>query len=326
MAVPKNRGDIRGPGNIRAHPAVRAWQVASPSPATPDRVETLKQQRDKSAVYRLRSGGVANPSIIAKRCAIRTGVIERTIHEKILPRLPISFLRYYGFVDEGDETCWLFLEDSEGTECSFENAMHRALVSDWMARLHASATRLAAGGLPVRDSNYYLADLRAARQIILDHLRNPGFTAHHREVLETILSRYRQLEARWGALEELCAGMPVTLVHGDIQDKNVHIRGSSVFVFDWEYAGWGLPAADLPHLDLALYTRTARASWPGLELASVRRWASVGRLFRSISSIGWTVMDLPFGWIENGIPSLRRYAADLRVALARLERVCRTYA
>jgi aminoglycoside phosphotransferase (APT) family kinase protein len=66
---------------------------------------------------------------------------------------------------------------------------------------------------------------------------------------EQILLDLAGIEARWGSIEEICRDSPSTLVHGDLAPKNLRFRMKdgkvSVLPFDWEIAGWGVPAVDL---------------------------------------------------------------------------------
>jgi aminoglycoside phosphotransferase (APT) family kinase protein len=63
--------------------------------------------------------------------------------------------------------------------------------------------------------------------------------------------------------------MPQTLVHNDFAARNIKVRngqaGTTLLPFDWEKAGWGIPAADLEYLeqaDLAMYWSVVHRSWP----------------------------------------------------------------
>ena len=49
--------------------------------------------------------------MIAQRACMAKARIERTIYEEILPHLPVTSPRYYGFRAEDPDFAWLFLED-----------------------------------------------------------------------------------------------------------------------------------------------------------------------------------------------------------------------
>ena len=85
-------------------------------------------------------------------------------------------------------------------------------------------------------------------------------------------------------------------------------------MLDWEYAGWGLPAADLPELDLHSYGELAGLAWPQFEYL-----ANLGKLFQCISAICWASTNLAFPSAGKGINKyLRYYPADLRHAIRAL--------
>ncbi|HET7088603.1 MAG TPA: hypothetical protein VFL17_08135 [Anaerolineae bacterium] len=123
--------------DLREHPAVRAWGELWPRWAEPERVEILKDHA-KSTVYRLEGVGRGRTAIIAKRCRTDIAAIERTIYEDVLPSLPITTLHYYGFVEENDQFCWLFLEDAGQEHFSPVIEEHRALAAQWLALMHTS--------------------------------------------------------------------------------------------------------------------------------------------------------------------------------------------
>jgi Phosphotransferase enzyme family len=183
--------------------------------------------------------------------------------------MSIDSLRCYGSLACGEEYSWLFLEDSGGEECRWEDHAQRELASRWLAQLHSSAASLTPPlALPPRDSNYYLGELRLARGTILDHHTNPLLDRSDRQTLAAIVRLFDHVEAGWDSISCECAAAPPTLVHGDFHWKNVHVRSESVIVFDWEYCGWGLPAADLPEIDLHVYREATALLWPSLKRAA----------------------------------------------------------
>src|SRR5207302_10065716 len=130
--------------------------------------EILKETK-ASAAYRLKGAGV-----IAKRTDRESAAVERRVYQGILPKLPMDSLRCYGYVEDGEEYSWLFLEDSGGVECPLENSTQREAASRWLAQLHTSAAQLSpAPALPARNSNYYLGQLRRARGTIIQNFDSP---------------------------------------------------------------------------------------------------------------------------------------------------------
>jgi Phosphotransferase enzyme family len=289
------------------HPAVNAWQRLCPDGPIPEAIEILNRNR-KCGVYRLTGTGV-----IAKHARRETALIERLIYQDILPKLPLRSLDFHGFLDEGKSgSCWLFLEDTGGIECSLESETYRKLASPWLALMHASAAQMPlADELPHRDATGFRAGFLRSRAEILQSFGNPLFTAEDRVLLGTIVRNLDCLEAQWSVVEEFCANLPLTLIHNDLQAKNVHIRhdlnGPRICILDWEYAGWGVPCTDLLALDLGLYEETIRATWPALNGRMLQQAADTGRLFQLLSAISWAVEHLAWTSAHKGLKRLQWY-------------------
>jgi Phosphotransferase enzyme family len=101
--------------------------------------------------------------------------------------------------------------------------------------------------------------------------------------------------------------VPETVVHGDFQPKNVRVReetsGLALYAFDWEMAGWGVPAADLVlnsrgsemiQIDPEVYVSELGGQWPNVDAATIARLSTVGYVFRRIAVIDWESMQLDF--------------------------------
>jgi len=148
------------------HPAALAWSRLTGTDAAPTRVSVLKRGI-KSQVYRLH-GLLDGSAMIAKRRPIDAARIERTVHEQILPDLPVPILRWYGFLEDEDAAFgWLFTEDA-GDEAATRS--HDALIARWLGTVHAAGAERARRLLPERGAAQYLAQLRGPRT----HRRAPG--------------------------------------------------------------------------------------------------------------------------------------------------------
>jgi hypothetical protein len=308
---------------IAEHPATRAWREFAGGRARPGRIETLKDG-SKSAVYRL-TGIEGHDAVIAKRCETEGARIERTVYRDVLPGLPLPSLRFYGWIEDGSEFCWLFLEDSGGEPHLLETAKDRGLAARWLARLHLSAATLAqAPGLPGRDAAFYQEQLERARRAMRQSQANRLLAQADRVVLGSVLRACDELEARWQQVADRCARIPRTLVHGDFHSKNLHVRrgaaGLQFFPLDWEYAGWGPPAVDLPEVDLEEYHQAWAEGRCGLDLAAVRRIAGAGVIFQWVAAVNWAATHLPCPYIERGMRRLRSYEAEIPRILARAGR------
>jgi len=314
--------------NLLGHPAVNAWNHLLPRRVVPEWIEIL-HEKEKSSVYRLAGVGLRGADVIAKCCLATTALVERTIYEDVIPRLPITALHYYGFVTENDQFGWLFLEDAGRERFSPLREEHRTLAAHWLGCVHTAAARVApAAQLPDRGPKHYLTHLRTARRTILSNLANPALSPGDRGLLETIVSQCDVLEGRWSQVEQCCAGMPPTLVHGDLRPRNVHVRagpaGTDLFALDWETAGWGVPAADLaPSRDLppayqvniADYWPIARECWPGVDIQAIGQIVHIGRIFRRLAAINWASMSLAYEWLEKPIKNMQIYQAELAEAI-----------
>ena len=152
--------------------------------------------------------------------------------------------------------------------------------------------------------------------------------------LEEVVARLAELDARWSRLEEVCDGAPRTLVHGDFNGKNVRLRaegaGSAFLVFDWEDAGWGIPAVDLAQQqvpssnlcanpDIPTYASTVRERWPDASTEDWRRLATCGTVFRVLAALFWGSSSLGTEWASSFVTNMRLYDAEMAHALARLD-------
>src|SRR5262245_32293784 len=168
--------------DLREHPAVRAWARLRPGRVEPTAVVGL-QTKEKGQVYRLEGVGPGGAAVIAKRCPRGGAWVEHAIYTEVLPRLPLTALRCYGLVEEGDGPfCWLFLQDAGEEPFSPQSEHHRALAGRWLGVLHTSAAGVgAAARLPERGLGSYLEHLRSARDTVRGNVTNPALATGDRE-------------------------------------------------------------------------------------------------------------------------------------------------
>src|SRR5881396_2119300 len=320
--------------SLTCHPAVHAWCLLHPE-SQPLRITPLKIRRKKNKVYRLEGAGRAGGAVVAKRCGKETGLVERTVYEEILPRLTVPSLRHYGSLDEPDgEHCWLFMEDATGVDYSNLLAQHRVQAARWLGLLHTGAADAATRGrLPDAGPGRYLDLVQAVRGLMKQHLDNPVLSPEDVIFIEGVQARLDDLATRWNLVEEICDGVPQTLVHGDFNGKNIRLRSgngdTTILVFDWEAAGWGVPAVDLAQLgvpssglsanpDIQTYWSTVRDRWPDTSPEAVQRLASCGTVFRALAALHWESCNLATEWASRSISNIRLYDAELAHAIARL--------
>jgi len=320
------------PTDLRAHPAVKAWSELQPERVEPESIEILRA-KEKSVVYRLEGVGPGGNAIIAKYCCQTNGVIERTIYEEVLLHLPITALHYYGFVEASDRRfCWLFLEDAGGQKYSPLIEEHRTLAAQWLGLMHTSAAHVAvADRLPDRGPGHFLEHLQSGRAKILRNLANPALKVDDLKTLQSIVLQYEVLESRWHQVEGFCAGLPRTLVHGDFTRKNLRVRfgqaGIALLPFDWEFAGWGIPAPDLApsallgsgdfsaNPDIVIYWSVVRDHWPSLDLETMQRLANYGEVFWCLAPFNWAGQWLAYEETELVVSDMRIYQAALSISI-----------
>lgn len=315
--------------DLHEHPVVKAWEKIDPAEIKPARVVLLKKKNDWSIVFRIEGVGRGGHAVIAKRCILATGLIERTIYEELLPQLQISAPDYYGFVKEDEKFCWIFLQDVGVERFSPLIEEHRLIAARWLGEMHSTAAKILSSGLlPDRGANHYLNHLRTARATISENFANPALTDGDKVILKKVLSQLNYLESGWEQIEQFCSEIPSTLVHGDFRPKNVYVRNSqdglALFPLDWELAGWGVPAPDLAtarglpsfhQINLHEYWSIVSKDRPGLDFHTIDRLARVGHVFRRLAAIEWASLGLAYEWPEKDIGRMYTYQADLEKTL-----------
>lgn len=313
--------------DVQAHSALHAWRCVEPDYREPAGIDVL-QRRRFSAIYRIRGVRFDGGNVIAKRCRVQTARLESLIYQKFFPLMRLPALRYYGILEEfGGDFCWLFLEDAAGTFYSPASPELRVLAGRWLAEAHLVAPPAGLTEcLPRRDLDHYLGLLRHCRDLLLHHLRS-ALPFEYSTVLRKITEHLDALEQLWNAIEKICALMPPTLVHGDFVIKNIRVRDAcaTLLVFDWEFAGWGLPATDLaqfvdrvasPDLDAYCSCIKQKRSHPNLrELQAV---AAAGNLLRWLDQINWAISGpefAPAGKLVKAIAMLQIYEPGLNRSL-----------
>ncbi len=304
--------------NLAEHPASRAWCELRGTRKAPMEIAILKQRND-SKVYKLTGVGPRSADVIAKHCPRTSALSEHMVYRELLPHMPIGRLEYYGLWQEaGDDFCWIFVEDGGGVRYRAEIPEHGILAAQWLALLHTSVPE-AARALNLRHwgTNDYLASLRAGRERIRRSLKNPALQREEAAVVEAILGQCDLLETRWRRVEELCEGMPLTLVHADFHDKNLCVRTTAdttvLLPFDWESAGWGIPAVDLAltGLHIPTYWDAVRKCWPKLDRLAVERSIVAGQIFELLALVDWESRGLSDRWLHKPIQRMRYYHLEL---------------
>jgi ATP-binding cassette, subfamily B, bacterial len=323
------------------HPAVLAWTSLHGHERLPDAVEVLKIGRaGRTNAYRLCGLGPGGGGVIVKCASARALEFERLIYQDVLPSLALPSLHCYGFVEAGS-TAWLFLEDADQGSMIPPADRQPTALAQWLGELHISAAGMSVGPrLPDRGPSHYLEHLQDSQTLIECNLAHPAFNSEERRLAEQILLDLAGIEARWESIEEICRDSPSTLVHGDLVPRNLRFRMKDgkvlVLPFDWEIAGWGVPAVDLEVLrgsgqwgqvgfglagpdDSAVhaYVSAVRATWPQMDVERIQRLASIGYVFRLLASVHWAAQGLRYEWIKRSWRYLTHYESDLRTVATR---------
>jgi hypothetical protein len=318
------------PAILADHEAARAWRCLYPEEAEPERIEVLGRTH-KTAVYRLWGAGPDGGTVVAKRCRAEIAVLERLVYEDLLPTVALPALRCFGWVPEASgQFCWLFLEDA-GTEAySPARSEHRSLAASFLAALHGiRPNQTLRAALPDRSPSHYLRLIQASRKALQVQVDNPVLAAHEAALLRTIMAYLDLMQTRWWQLQRFFEAWPEAVVHGDFVVKNLRLRlGSAdpeLLVYDWEMAGWGVPAVDLAQSlgkaaspDLEIYGAARRSYGPRVASSSLRRLAAYGNLLRLAAKLFWEALSLQgptYDYLLGPITKLGGYEPQLAAAL-----------
>jgi ATP-binding cassette, subfamily B, bacterial len=300
------------------HPVVAAWKAVAPAGNRVERVDRLRA-KDKAQVYRLALADGAT-KVIAKHARSEALLVERTLYADVLPRLPTPALRYFGFVADDEQFAWLFIEDAGDDKCSL--GRQGPLGARWLGTLHGAAAGLELPpSLPDRGPAHYLEHLRSARTTILGNFDNATLRAE-RTLLRQLVATYDRIEANWSGVEAICSDLPNTVVHGDLRARNVRLRRMrdrpAIVAFDWEWSGFGVPAADVYKFaldatsrDLSGYRTTASAYTDGFGKDELQGLVLIGLGFRLLASADWASTHLPYARPEKGLGYLHEYERPL---------------
>jgi hypothetical protein len=266
----------------------------------------------KAVVVRLVAAGFGGSNVIAKLCGQWELTHSRVIYEELLPEIPISGLHYYGATQLNGDRGWFFVEEAGGERFSSRRPHHQLLASEWLAKLHGLSPQVDASG-KLRHSDageYYHAALRTSLAKISAVARNPALC----RPLSRLREQLEALDSRWSRISSEIEGTRQAVVHGDFCKKNLRVRtergSDSLLVFDWEYARVTSLAVDLEKIDPMLYGSALRRL-SDVRQEEVERMVEIGRLFRCIQSIEWTLGHLKYGPAERPLRHLELYSARL---------------
>lgn len=309
--------------DVDNHPALVAWQRIGRGSGRHVSVEALFEKRKKrpnTAIFRLQGVLPDSRRVIAKQMAASDFERELTLYIEYFQKLSVPTVELLGWVQSEDGRNWLFLEDAGEVWYDPNKPDHRALAVEWMARLHtqpiANFRSLRATGLA-----YFRSVLANSCAQLAQGLKNPALNLASARVVNSILDALALIEQRWIRLENVCTGLPCSLVHGDFRPKNVRIviRDGSpeLIAFDWETSGVAFPAADIAMLpgdehERRHYLSLVRNAWPGVRWDEIDLMDRVGQLFRMLHAIEWASRSLAYPWMDHEIMLLGLYDTRVR--------------
>jgi aminoglycoside phosphotransferase (APT) family kinase protein len=303
---------------------IEGWVRLGGRRVAQEHTQVLKSTR-KSRVYRLIGAGPGATDVVGKRRIVSALDAERVVLGRIAHDLPVTMIRLYG-TQSTDPFAWHYLEDGGSFHLDSSDPDHMSALATWLAVVQRSLRGARPEGLPDHSTDRYFLQAAATRKRLDIGLANGAANDEQREVLHAVKDLLEALEEAWPDLVEIVSVLPDTLVHGDLQRKNVLMRdrrqGLAVLPIDWEMAGWGTPAADVallvqPAERVAFLERyrlavSDRAISPG----DLARAAAIGRVFRLVAAMDWATYDqLAWSSLRKPVKRLQAYGLELREAL-----------
>lgn len=300
--------------------AVSAWAALSGEHVAIERITVLKESK-KSRVYRLGAVGPGGASVIAKRHAeLRT--TERKILEAVSPDLPVRLPAFLGSLSAGEAT-WHFVEDLGSRSFDWEVPGHAEALASWLALIHTTPLVHHRQHLPSRDHEHYLGHLHRARKSVTCALDGATATPEERKLFNEAHSFFEELLGVWDSVALLSRLLPATLLHGDLQPKNILVDAGGtdvqLIVLDWEMSGWGSPAVDIAALDrMTVDGRILSSYWTllgahGLDAHDQRRFVLCGGVLRRLAALDWATLSLTFPrWGDKPIRRLQKFSGEIR--------------
>jgi hypothetical protein len=310
-------------GEAGLHAATYAWLHAGGT-GIPRAIERIGEAGErKSSVYRLHGLRPDNRPVVAKHMRRRTAEVEIVVYEEILNGTTLPALELFAFMHESETRSWLFLEDAGDQRYRRSDPGHRRLAANYLATLHTELIgRPHAANLPACGAARYLELLERAKRSFEEAVRSGVAGERHIEQIRPSVDLLDQVTSVWDEIEPLCEGLPCSLVHGDFIPKNLRIRQTNsspeLVAFDWEAAGWGLPAEDLAEVDPDLYLSSMIAKGHDLVAQQVTLLANLGALFQSIAWMQSIAGQLGPDWADGACRQLREASLNLVTAAQRL--------
>lgn len=292
---------------ILNHPATLTWLALNSDHNVPESIAMIHSEPNRSTIYRLAAAGPSRSPVIAKSTRIELAHFESLIYERVLSRLAISTPEYFGFLPDSDGvSAWLFVQDVGELRWDRNDPIHQQLAARWLAALHTGSVNLAKDlPLPFRTQSHYRGILQNAHRKVISGMDNPVLSDQHLDVLRDVQKELERIDNCWEQVDLFCDRIPMTITHGDFVEKNLRLSqnrmGNTLFAFDWESTGYGVPAQDLAGVDAAAYFSAVQPTWPHLTELLVRRLVRLGQVFWTLQLIDWASDNLGYSWAEGAI-------------------------
>lgn len=294
--------------------AVEQWIALGGS--TPSSVVPLQEERSRS-LYRLVGGAPDGKDVIAKRCPRSEADREQTVYETLRPCCPGLSVELYGHAQSDGQYAWLFLQDAAGRAFRLGDLQDRAIAGRWLGELHVAGADLpGAQLLRDRGPDHFVEYLDVIPHRAALASANPELSRTDRRDVAYTVEICARVRSQWARVRSFCATMPPTFVFGDFKDDNVRVvdgdRGPTLIGFDWNEAGWGVPALDVLTFAahrvaplLSEYLPVVAARWPDLTEENILMLGIIGEIFRCGASMRWELQRLESPWTERAMALLR---------------------
>jgi aminoglycoside phosphotransferase (APT) family kinase protein len=187
----------------------------------------------------------------AKPAFLRDPKREADVYLHVLAGAGIGTAECHAVLEDDSGGCWLLLERIAGaplTEIGDFEIWRRAAAAVGAAHERLERARARGHGLLSYDRDYFrIWPWRALA------LARGAIAPAARRALEAIAARYDDVVER-------LAGLPQTIVHGDLYASNVLIAGERVCFVDWELAGVGPGLLDVAALTSGSWAAQERAA------------------------------------------------------------------
>lgn len=295
--------------------AVDSWTAVGGR--VPSSVVPLQEER-RRAVYRLVGGAPNGKDVIAKRCSRTEADRERAVYQALTYRPGIS-VELYGSARSDGKYVWLFLQDAAGREFRLGDPHDRAVAGRWLGELHVAGVDLpGARSLRGRGPDHFVEYLDAVPYRAALAATNPELGDADRDDIARTVEVCARVRSRWERVRSFCTNMPSTFVFGDFKNDNVRVvdgeHGPTLIAFDWNEAGWGVPALDVLTFGahrvaplLSRYLPIVRARWPELTGQRILALGTIGEIFRCAASLRWVLQRLESPWTDKPMALLRHH-------------------